>query len=148
MTRAITVQQPWAAAIAWGTKNIENRSRSFPSNYRGELLIHAGQRLSQRGFNDPRIIEEISGGVFAETAYNLAAIVAVCDLDDIHPDAGCCRPWGESGYRNHPSGEVKEVVHLVLDNVTPVNVPYRKGRLGLWIPPDDLIAAVFPGRRA
>jgi hypothetical protein len=141
VTKAITVQQPWATAIAWGTKNIENRSRGFTNKYRGELLIHAGGRQSVRGWRDPRVRAEIYPH-FRDLARDTSLIVAVCDLDDVHPDANCCRPWGESSYPGQ-----KQVMHLVLSNVTPLSVPWQRGQLGLWNPPPSLLAAVFPGRQ-
>jgi len=42
--KAITVRQPWASAIIWGGKNVENRS--WPTDYRGPLVIHAAKKLS------------------------------------------------------------------------------------------------------
>jgi hypothetical protein len=41
--KALTICQPWAWAIAQGLKLVENRSWS--TNYRGPLAIHAGQSI-------------------------------------------------------------------------------------------------------
>lgn len=43
----LTVKQPWAWAILHADKDVENRSRAI--NYRGRLLIHAGQRYAPEG---------------------------------------------------------------------------------------------------
>ena len=40
--KAITVRQPWAILLATGKKHIE--TRSWKTNYRGEILIHAGKK--------------------------------------------------------------------------------------------------------
>lgn len=40
---AISVRQPWAWAIVWGGKFIENRGWDTP--YRGELFIHASAQM-------------------------------------------------------------------------------------------------------
>ena len=40
--RALTLHQPYASFIALGVKHIE--TRSFKTNYRGPLAIHAGKR--------------------------------------------------------------------------------------------------------
>ena len=40
--KAISLWQPWASAIASGSKRIE--TRSWATNYRGPLLIHAARR--------------------------------------------------------------------------------------------------------
>ena len=39
--KAITVIQPWASLLASGRKRCE--TRSWKTNYRGEILIHAGK---------------------------------------------------------------------------------------------------------
>lgn len=39
--KAITVIQPWATLLATGKKHIE--TRSWRTNYRGKILIHAGK---------------------------------------------------------------------------------------------------------
>lgn len=41
--KAISVRQPWAWLIVNGHKDIENRS--WRTKYRGQVLIHAGQKL-------------------------------------------------------------------------------------------------------
>lgn len=40
--KAITVIQPWATLLASGKKRYE--TRSWKTNYRGEVLIHAGKK--------------------------------------------------------------------------------------------------------
>jgi hypothetical protein len=42
--KALTIRQPWASLIAMGVKTIE--TRSWSTNYRGPLAIHAGASLS------------------------------------------------------------------------------------------------------
>lgn len=42
--KALTICQPYAHLIAWGEKRVENRS--WPTNYRGPLAIHAGKSRS------------------------------------------------------------------------------------------------------
>jgi hypothetical protein len=45
--KALSIQQPWADAVLTGAKRIENRT--WRSDYRGNLLIHAGKRFDQDG---------------------------------------------------------------------------------------------------
>lgn len=40
--KAITIIQPWATLLAAGKKHCE--TRSWKTNYRGEILIHAGKK--------------------------------------------------------------------------------------------------------
>ena len=44
--KAITIKQPWATLIREGLKEYE--FRSWNTNYRGELLIHAGQGIDKQ----------------------------------------------------------------------------------------------------
>lgn len=44
-TVALSIQQPWSWLIVNGHKDIENRS--WPTRYRGEVLIHAGKKIDR-----------------------------------------------------------------------------------------------------
>jgi hypothetical protein len=44
--RAISIKQPWAALIIAGRKSIE--IRTWPTTYRGWVLIHAGKKADTR----------------------------------------------------------------------------------------------------
>jgi len=50
--RAISVNQPWAYAIVHGYKPVENRNWS--TEYRGEVLIHAGLKFDDEGYKFPK----------------------------------------------------------------------------------------------
>ena len=41
--KCLSVRQPWAGLIVIGTKDVENRT--WATNYRGPLLIHAGRKM-------------------------------------------------------------------------------------------------------
>ena len=45
--KALSIQQPWAWLIVNGYKPVENRS--WPTTYRGPLLIHAGKKIDTDG---------------------------------------------------------------------------------------------------
>ena len=47
--RALSVRQPWAWLIVNGFKDIENRTR--PLSYRGPLLIHASQKMTEGDYD-------------------------------------------------------------------------------------------------
>jgi ASCH domain len=40
--KIISIRQPWAGLIVSGLKDVENRT--WPTRYRGPILIHASQR--------------------------------------------------------------------------------------------------------
>lgn len=133
--RALTVQQPWAWAIFHG-KTIENRTQLW--SYRGPLAIHAGMRVSERGW-DNEIVHDSYLAAHCPPI-DLGAIIGIVDLVDVHPDAGCCRPWGESAYVEHGGRERRRITHLVLENPRKLAEPIPcKGALGLWTPPGDLL---------
>lgn len=45
--KALSIHQPWAWALANGHKPLENRN--WPTQYRGELLIHATKTFDHEG---------------------------------------------------------------------------------------------------
>ena len=46
--KALSVRQPWAWAIIYALKNIENRG--WPINYRGDVLIHAAKTCTKKEY--------------------------------------------------------------------------------------------------
>ena len=42
--KALSIRQPWAWLIVNGIKSVENRS--WPTNYRGKFLVHAGTKFA------------------------------------------------------------------------------------------------------
>jgi hypothetical protein len=154
-TRAITVRQPWAWAIAEGGKLVENRSRG--TRHRGPLLIHAGVGWSTRGASDARLgaafgvawgltyPEDHTGPYVREEgpAFYRGRVIAVAELVDSHPASGCCAPWGEQSYAEAGGKAVTTVHHLVLEDVRPLAFPVTaRGQLGLWTPAPEVLDAV------
>lgn len=150
--RALTVRQPWAWAIAHGGKRVENRSQLW--RYRGPFAVHAAAHWSPGGEVSPLVhaaaVAARDAGVIASTidvvrgwGVPYRAVVAVAELLDVHPDAGCCEPWGEHTWVGD-GDEVHTVVHLVLGDVRALTVPVPVGgALGLWTLPPDVEAAVM-----
>lgn len=46
--KALSIQQPWAWAILYGGKDIENRT--WPTHYTGSFLVHAGKKFDHEGY--------------------------------------------------------------------------------------------------
>lgn len=159
--RALTVRHPWAWAIATGAKSIENRTRG--TRYRGPLAIHAGREWSLRGENDRRVVrlgldclDHLEHPILGHGSkhgaehlamhwpgFHYAAVIAIAQLVDSHPDTGCCRPWGESSY-SEAGGRTRTVIHhLVLEDIHQLTTPLpARGALGLWTPDPDLLHAL------
>lgn len=145
--RAITVREPWAWAIRPGGKDVENRTQEW--RYRGRLLIHAGLGWSERGERSPLVRALMEGHHCGPRwpgpqPYEVTgAIVASCELVDVHPATGCCEPWGESEYVEAGGRRRTRIVHLVLEDVVVLDDPVEcRGWQGLWRPPSEVISKV------
>lgn len=101
--RALSLWQPWASLIAYGAKRWE--TRSWSTDYRGELLIHAAKRKPP-AITDHRFIEEAIQvlGHADFDALPRGKVVAVCELKACYtliPEAPDPRPaeYGGPGER-------------------------------------------------
>ena len=129
--RALTVKRPWSGLIAHHEKRIENRS--WPTPYRGTLLIHAGQGWdgAARTWFDHTFAPFVPDEVWDARSHP-QGIVAVAELTGVCPGAPCdCGPWAMDGNR-----------HWRLANVRALDTPVLAvGRLGLWRPDAEVLAA-------
>ncbi|WP_051864904.1 ASCH domain-containing protein [Streptosporangium roseum] len=128
---ALTIRQPWAWAITHGTKRIENRT--WTTQHRGPLAIHAGTRIDRGALDDMRIRGTAHNLGQARPDYELGAVIAVAQLVHIHScTRGLCSIWSAHGQH-----------HWELTDIRPLAEPVPcKGRLGLWPLPADADAAV------
>jgi hypothetical protein len=125
--RALTVKQPWAAAIAHGPKRVENRTKPIPSKHLGtRILIHAGAAEDNNA---------LPAEMVRQWARQWRAIIAVATLASCHQATTprCCAPWG-----------FPDTWHWVLEDVQALPHPPRpvRGQLGLWTVDDDVLAAI------
>lgn len=150
-TRALTVQQPWAFAIAEGLKDVENRT--WNTHYRGALAIHTAQTVDH-GVGLARHDRQAAVRFDEVGARNnlwdarhhlpsrinkpphptlaLSAIIATVTLTGAHRyEPGCCdSPWAE---------QTTGVWHWALAGAQILPQPIAcRGRLGLWVPADDI----------
>lgn len=121
--KVLTIKQPWASLIVNGYKKYE--FRSWRTNYRGKILIHAGMNLEKDmlyRFKDYNL-EYIKGAIIGE------AEIVDCILVDEKFNAKLNKintvVYGKS---NHV-----ETYAWKLDNIIKYDNPiYIKGKLGLW----------------
>jgi hypothetical protein len=145
--RALTIRQPWAWAIAYGGKNVENRSWRAP-HWCKSIAIHAGARSGwdTDGETSPLIRREwdaATGHIVLDRKTEFmpfSAIIAVARITGCHPDIQCasrpngpfCSPWARP-----------DQWHWTLANVQPLPDPVPcTGRLNLWRLPAEVEAAV------
>lgn len=147
--RILTVRQPWTWAIVHGGKDIENRTRNIAGSYRGPVAIHAGLTLAADDapvWDMPEYVQALAKAT-AQQQWSLderGSVIGVVDLIDAHEAID--KPVGQ-GLRavccTSPWAQTNAGVHLVLRNPRPLPRPIpAKGRLGLWTPDADLLAAI------
>ena len=137
--KIISIRQPWASLIVTGGKNVvtgeierkDVENRTWPTHYRGPVLIHASQRQDdiaadeiERRFS-VRLPDDVPGG----------GVVGVCEIVDC--------------VRNHPSKwAANGHWHFVLANARPLPFVPWKGALSLREAPSDLLTALVPSLAA
>jgi hypothetical protein len=110
--RALSIRQPWAWAILHAGKTIENRT--WPTKYRGPLLLHAGQRQDPEGW---AALEAMK--LELPLSVQTGGIVGAVDLIDC--------------VRNDPSEwAIPEHWHWVLARPRPLPFQPCKGQLGIF----------------
>lgn len=138
--KVLSVRQPWAWAIIYGGKNIENRN--WQTSYRGPLAIHAGKTFDinrgdwdayHRGvFGEPW--QSMARGYSQQDYHVLGAIIGVVDLVDCQPSWACDSPW--------KAGDDPDYFCWRLENPHPLVTPVPcKGQLGLFPAPFHLDVA-------
>lgn len=128
MIPALSIRQPWAWLIVNGHKDIENRD--WPTNFRGELLVHAGQTMARR-YYDATCEELLHAGLLpanmpAYEALERGGFVGwtrVIDCCEAHPS-----PWKQ----DHSHGFV------LRDRRTMTFLPW-KGQLGFFNVPKEAV---------
>lgn len=160
ITKAITIQQPYAYAVAVGAKRIENRPR--PSWVRGTLAVHAGMTWHAGGARDPRILEllrdhlwqwEIDNATIDPTRHRdlfpFGAVVGTVDLTGCHehpdpPDAMCAEPWADRMYRSPLRQRTVRAWHLELWGARRLAepVPVKGAQSVPWPMPADVARLV------
>jgi hypothetical protein len=131
--QAISVQQPWAFAIARSGGTIANQG--FPTAYRGPLLVHASMRVDLKACDHPLI--QAAGWDPNDPLATIGAVIAVAELDDVcsasvHGTPCDCGPWAERGAH-----------HWRLINIRALPRPVvALGRTDLWKPPHTLLTKV------
>ena len=121
--KALTICQPYAELIARGETPIENRT--WPTRYRGPLLIHAGKSRRWMGFEDD---QKYPGMVFGAV---IASADLVACLPLLYPADGPNWPdrWKALSEHEHANGPWC----WVLENVRRLDRPiYARGAQGLF----------------
>lgn len=134
--KAITISQPYAELIATNAKFIENRS--WITNYRGPLAIHAGK--GRQYLTADQLKKYVTGAVVAT-----AELIACIELAKHNPDSKQYDPQQvdadlqELSQHGMTIDQVLNHLHCegpvawVLYAIRPASQPfYTNGKQGLW----------------
>lgn len=121
--------EPFATLIKEKTKSVE--TRSWKTNYRGPLYIHASMtKISKNDLEDKKLMSLIEN-----KNMNFGNIICKCDLVDcIYMTKEYVIEMKDHNYQEYICGEYEEGRYAwVLDNITPLEIPIKaKGQLGIW----------------
>lgn len=139
--RAVSVRQPWAWALLYGGKDVENRSRT--TSYRGWLLVHASAGRPHP--SEAGAVAELLGRpdlipLLMQT--RLGAIVGAIHIAESHyadecimdlPELAWCSRWA-----------MPDRAHWSIDDRRALDDPVDcTGKLGLWIPDPTTLDTVL-----
>ena len=120
--KVLTIKEPWASLIIEGYKNYE--FRSWKTNYRGKILIHAGKGIDKNSLNRFKEfdLKYIRGAIIGE------AEIVDCILVDSEFDEKLRKENKVIYGNNHISNYAWK-----LENIKKYKEPiYINGKLGLW----------------
>jgi hypothetical protein len=114
---ALTIKQPFAALVARGIKDVENRSWS--TDYRGPIFIHAGRAWDETPLPVPMWVPD-------REIFTYGAIIGTVNLIDVIRNSDS--PWADQGFH-----------HWLIKDAELFEAPVpARGKLGLWYPARDL----------
>jgi hypothetical protein len=134
--KALTLTQPWATAILLRNKKIE--TRSWKTNYRGRIAIHAAKGFPKYARNFTKTEQAIGRLPQSIEKLSFGAIICLATIVDIRPTEDLYfnitkleRTYGDYGHGRWG---------WILTNIRPLVEPIPcKGHLGLWEVPFDVI---------
>lgn len=129
--KVITLKQPWATLVAEGIKKYE--FRSWKTNYRGKILIHAGCGIDKDGM---KMVQELN---LEYPAKKIIAEVEIVDCLEIDEELNT-KIIDE---KNIAYGNKKRTGYAwKLENVVKINNSKEiNGKLGLWNISDDFCSS-------
>lgn len=125
--KVISIKEPFATLITNGIKRIE--TRSWKTNYRGELFIHAsGKNLAKEFLTNDFVVDLIK-----DMNMNYGNIICKCNLVDcVYMDEKFLE-FIKQNPTEYSLGEYKLGRYAwILENIEPINPIPAKGQLNIW----------------
>lgn len=117
--KALSIRQPWAWLIVHGHKDIENRS--WPTRYRGPVLIHAAKGMTRADYDGARMLAEAQGVTLPKPEeLDRGGIVGRAEIVDCIAESPS--PWFFGPHA------------FVMENAQPLPFRPAKGALGFFVP--------------
>ena len=133
ITRALTVRQPWAWAIASGVKDVENRGWS--TTHRGWLAVHAAATPAdaREGARCVQLLAAAGVAAPAEAQLARSAVVAVVYVHDVlPPQQAVASAWAQP-----------RCFHWLLRDARALKTPVPcSGQIQLWELSSEVSAAI------
>lgn len=122
--KVLTIRQPWATLIVEGYKRFE--FRSWKTNYRGDILIHAGKGI------DKEAMERLKK--YLPNDIPLGKIIGQATITDCIPMS---EEFADMLYKEnndiYTTHSFSRNYGFKLENVKKIEAPIEvKGQLGLW----------------
>jgi len=127
--KVLSLTEPYASLIYYKKKKIE--TRSWKTNYRGELFIHASKtKIKKEDFENPKFVS-----LFQDLELHFGTIICKCQLTDV---ILMTQEFIDEMKQNDPieylCGDYQVGRYAwILEDITPLSQSiYVKGRLGIW----------------
>lgn len=126
--KVLTIREPFATLIKNKIKYIE--TRSWKTNYRGELYIQAGVAKIKKDVKDRNSLSKL----YNEGELSYGNIICKCNLIDcVYMTEDFIKEEKKKNNNNFISGHYEVGRYAwILDNVEPIDPIKVKGQLGIW----------------
>lgn len=145
--KGLTLWEPWASLMAHGYK--KNETRSWPTGYRGPLVIHAAKTqdhisdfkllLAKAGIIESMFAPAPNGFPVKDHEWPFGKIIAVCSLVDCIPTDDLVK--NGLAHMERACGDYSSARFAwIAEGLYRVNppIPWR-GKQALWDVPEELV---------
>ena len=123
--KVLTIKQPYASLIAYGIKKYE--FRTWKTNYRGEVLIHAGKSVDKKAMEEFKVYD---------LDYPCGCIIAKVKITDVtlvtDEFRGKLEKENPLVYKHVIQDKNWQGYGFKMEDVQRIEPIYVKGKLGLW----------------
>lgn len=127
--KVLSLTEPYASLIKENKKLVE--TRSWKTDYRGELYIHASATPIPKKWKENQELMAL----VKDCSFNFGSIICKCQLVDcIYMTEEYIKNMKENHYQEYICGEYSIGRYAwILEDVVPLDIPIKaKGSLGIW----------------